>query len=122
MFRHINFLQYQIWTEFNLKSDAVPSILIKDNQHNVPIRRPRIRKPRYIGDIKSWNLENPERLKQYLELTTKHTTNLKKQISALKKRCQRYKKKITNLEKLLFHLKENNLISDDIERIFSVCI
>lgn len=65
----------------------------RKKQHNIPIRRPRIGNPRYLGDIKEWNLENPERLKQYLALTTKQITNLKQRKSTLKKNLKDTRKR-----------------------------
>lgn len=88
--------------------------------HNIPEKRPRLKKLCYVGDINLNNFQDIEQVKQYWKLATSCIENLRKTNKVLRKKCQRYNKKIINLNSLLNHLEQDKIISEDIRRMLNV--
>lgn len=89
--------------------------------HNIPEKRPRIQKQRYVGDVNLIDFENPERIKHHWNLALNSIKNLRKK-KVLTRKCQRYKTKIETLNSLITHLEKNQFISDDVGQMLNVCI
>jgi len=66
----------------------------------------------YVGDIKLPDLATPKRAKRCFNKARLQIISQRKKINVLHQTVRRLRKKLTSLQKLIEHLKSNNLISE----------
>lgn len=79
-------------------------------------------KKRYAGDIKTPDFKTPRRARRNLFLLKTEINKKASRIKVLKQKERRWKEKITTLKKLVEHLQDNNLISDQAKETLIVSI
>jgi predicted RNase H-like nuclease (RuvC/YqgF family) len=68
---------------------------------------------RYIGDIRTPDLETPRRRRQCIQLVRYETKVMRAKLRALEKQNKSLKRKVQNLNDVLDKLRKENMLSDD---------
>lgn len=81
----------------------------------------RIKKPRYIGDVRTPHVATPRRAKRCLEMSRRIIFQQRGKIEKLTRSLRNAKQKIENMAHLITHLKKNCLLSENSANNLMVC-